>query len=376
LSRLRIFALLATVVALAGALTACGGGSDSSDEDPQKVIENATLEGVKSGTIDLSLGIKSEGEKGGNLDVSLSGPFQARAAGTLPEFDFSASAQGDVNGDKVDLEGGLTLLSDRAFIDYQGTEYEVDPTTFGFVKSGFEQAQAQGGSEGGAVDPTACQEAVSSIDLNTVVENLTNEGSADVDGTSTTKVSGEIDPNGAIDAIIALTDDPACASQLEAAGPLPLDELDAMKGEVTSALEKAHVEIYVGDDEIVRKVVAEVTVEPKDKSREKVELDFSLALGGVNETQAISAPAGAEPLEGLFDKLGVDPLELLEAGRGGGLGGLLEGLGGDSGGSGSEPELEVNPEDLPDAEAQREYLECLKEADTANDLQSCTSLLG
>lgn len=375
MSRLRIFVLLATVVALAGALTACGGGSDSSDEDPQKVIESASLEGVKSGTIDLSLGIKSKGDEGGSLDVSLSGPFQAGVAGALPQFDLSASADGDVGGDKVDFKGGLTLLSDRAFIEYEGTEYEVDPTTFGFVKSGFEQAQAQGGSEN-AADPTACQEALAAIDLTTVIDNLTNDGSADVDGTSTTKVSGDLNPGGAVDAIIALTDDPACSSQIEAAAPLPLDELEAAKGELSSAVKEAHVDVYVGDDGIIRRVAAEITVEPKDKSDEKVEVELELSLGGVNEDQKISAPSGAEPLEGLFKKLDVNPLELLEAGSGDGLGGLLEGLGEDSGGGGSEPELEIDPEDLPDAEAQQEYLECLKDAKTANDLQSCASLLG
>ncbi|MBK5220956.1 MAG: hypothetical protein JJE35_14430 [Thermoleophilia bacterium] len=375
MSRFRIFMLLATVVALAGALTACGGSSDSSSEDPQQVIESATLEGVKSGTVDLSLGVKSEGEEGGTLDLSLSGPFQSRGAEALPELALDVTASGDIGGESIDFDGGVTLLSDRAFIGYEGTEYEVDPTTFGFVKSGFEQGLSEGGAEGG--DVTACQEALAAIDLTTVVDNLTNDGSADVDGTSTTKVSGDLNPEGAIDAIIALTEDPACSSQLEAAGPLPLDELEAARGEVSSAVKEAQVEIYVGEDSIIRKAVAEITIEPKDASGEKAEVDFEMSLGGVNETQKISAPADAKPLEGLFDKLGVDPLQLLEAGSGGGLGGLLEGIGGESaeGGSGSS-ELEIDPEELPDTETQQEYLECLKEATTANDLQACASLLG
>ena len=50
-------------------------------------------------------------------------------------------------GEDIDFDGGLTLLTDRAFVEYKGTEYEVDPTTFGFLKSAFEQAQQQGGAE-------------------------------------------------------------------------------------------------------------------------------------------------------------------------------------------------------------------------------------
>lgn len=379
MSRFRIFTLLATAVALAGAFAACGG-SDSSSEDPQKVIESATLEGVESGTIDLSLGVKAEGDSGGNLDLSLSGPFQSRGLETLPELDMEVSAKGDMDGESVDFEGSVVLLSDRAFIGYNGNEYEVDPTTFGFVKSGFEQGLSEAGAEGESesADVTACQEALAGIDLTTVIDNLESDGSADVDGTSTTKVSGDLNPEGAVDALIALTEDPACSSQLEAAGPLPLDELEAARGEVSTAVKDAHVEVYVGDDNIIRKAVAEITIEPKDANGEKAEVDFELTLGGVNESQKISAPENAKPLEGLFNELNIDPTQLLEAGSGGGLGGLLEGVGGDSEGAdeAESPELEINPEDLPDAEASQEYLECLQNAKTTKDLQACTSLLG
>lgn len=364
MSRIRIFTLLATVVALAGALSACGGGSDSSDEDPQTVIENATVKGVESGTIDLSLGISSEGEKAGDVDVSFSGPFQSRGPEALPELDFEVSATGEVAGEPVDFDGSLTMLADRAFIGYEGTDYEIDPTSFGFIQSSVEQGLT--GSSGEGVSPTACQEAFAAIDLTTVFDNLENEGSADVDGTSTTKVSGDVNPEGMVDAIIALTEDPACSSTFEAAAPLPLDELEAARGEFSEALKKAHADVYVGEDGIIRKVVAEVTVEPKDASGEKAEVDFELTLGAVNEKQEIKAPAKAEPFEGLFDELGLDPIALLEAASSGeGIGGLLEGLEGDDG------ELE-----LPDVGPSTELLECLENARSAADLEECNSLAG
>ena len=43
MSRFRIFVLLAALAALATAFAACGGSSDKSSEDPQKVINEATL---------------------------------------------------------------------------------------------------------------------------------------------------------------------------------------------------------------------------------------------------------------------------------------------------------------------------------------------
>jgi hypothetical protein len=375
LSRFRLFVLLAALTALATAFAACGS-SDSSSDDPQQVIDSATLEGVKSGDVDLSLKINSEGKEGGDIDVSLSGPFQARGSKDLPELGMTASAKGTVEGDDVDFEGGLTLLSDRAFVNYEGTEYEVDPTTFGFVKSGFEEAQQQGGSEGNPADVTACQEAATGLEVGDFVDNLTSDGSADVDGTSTTKVSGDLDVGGAIDAIIKLTEDPACSTQLEAAGPLPLGKLEEAKDELTSAVKKAHVDVYVGDDDIVRKLAAELTIEPQDSGNEKVEVDFELSLGGVNEEQDISAPSGAKPLQELFLKLGVNPIELLEAGSSGeGLGSLLEGIIGDDSSGGGSSSGGSSGSSSGGGASQEAYLECLKGAQTPADLQQCASMI-
>jgi hypothetical protein len=371
LSRLRIFALLAALAALTITFAACGG---SSSGDPQEVLDNATLEGVESGNLDISLAVKSEGKEGGDLDVSLSGPFQSSDTEDLPELAITASAKGTAQGKDVDFKGSLTLLPDRAFVNYKGTDYEVDPTTFGLVKQSFEQAQNQG-SEGNAADVTACQEAAEGMNVGDFVGTLTSEGSSEVDGTGTTKVSGDLNTGGAIDAIIELAEDPACKTQLEAAGPLPIDQLEEAKGELTSAIKKAHVEVYVGDDDIVRKVVAELTIEPEGASSEKVEVDFELTLSGVNEEQEISGPANAKPVQGLFQKLGINPIELLEsASSGEGLGNLLESLiednsGSSSGGSGSSGGSSGG------GGGQKAYLECLKSAQTPADLQQCASMI-
>ena len=204
----------------------------------------------------------------------------------------TAEANGTAAGEDLDFEGGLTVLTDRAFIDYEGTAYEVDPTTFGFVKSALEQAQQQEGAESG--DVTACQKAAEGIEFSQFADELTNDGDVDVDGTPTTKVSGDLNVDGAIDALIQLTEDPACSSQLEAAGPLPLSELEEARGELSKAIKQAHVDIFVGEDDIVRKFATELTIQPPGSSNEKVELAMELSLSGVNEKQSFSAPSNAE----------------------------------------------------------------------------------
>jgi hypothetical protein len=384
LSRRRTFVLLALFATLAAVLSACGGGGGGSD-DPQKVIEEATFEGVESGTVDMTMNVKAEGEHGGNLKIDLSGPFQSTGKKSLPELAMELKANGDADGEKVNFEGGVTVLGDRAYVGFDGTDYEVDPTTFGFIKSGFEEADQEGEKESSGAERTACQKAATSMNLEEFVDNLENEGGEEVDGVKTTKLSGDLDPKGAIDAIIRLAEIPACASQLEEAGPFPLEELKKMKGEITGAVKKAHADIYVGeDDHIVRKVDADLTVEPPG-SGEKAEVAFDFTLGSVNEEQTIKAPANAEPLEKLFGQLGINPLELLGMMQGGGtedLGSLLEGITGDITG-GEANSVEASPStdetleelELPTTGESKEFSECLNEVKSASDIQECAKLM-
>jgi hypothetical protein len=386
LSRKRTFALLAIFAALAAVLSACGGGGGGSSADPQEVIEQATFEGVESGNVSMTMNIKAEGENGGNMKIDLSGPFQSTGKKSLPELAMTLKANGEAEGEKVDFEGGLTVLGDRAYIGFSGKTYEVDPTTFGFIKSGFEEAEQEGAKESAGSEATACQKAATSMKLEEFVNNLENEGGEEVEGVKTTKLSGDLDPKGAVDAIVKLMETPACSSQLEAAGPLPLGELKSMEGELTSAIKKAHAEIYVGeDDHIVRKVTADLTVEPKETG-EKAEVEVDFTLGDVNEKQTIKAPPNAEPLEKLFGELGVNPLELLgamEGGNGDSIGSLIEGITGDmtegssangSSGSGSTDE-KLEELELPTTGESKEFTECLSKAKSASDVQECASLM-
>ena len=371
MSRVRIFSVFVALVALASVLAACGsGGSD----DPRSVVDEATLQGVESGNLDLAVDVDVEGEKGGAVAAKLSGPFQSEEGAELPELDLAFSAKGTMNGKKLDREGGFTLLGNKAYVAYEGSEYEVDSTTFNFVKS---MAKQQGG--GGSNGIGACREAAGDLELADLVENLEDGGSADVGGTSTTKVSGDLDAPAAVEAFSKLIEDPACGEQLKASGSLPsAAELEKAESTVRDSVKSAHVDLYVGDDHIVRRISAEATIEPRQGSKDgakRVELDLDLTLTGVNEEQTISAPSSAKPLSALFLKLGINPIELLDAFQNGGgasgLGGLLEGLGdvggGSSGGGGGGGNSGGG--------GQESYYECLGDANTPVDIQDCTGLL-
>jgi hypothetical protein len=370
LTRLRTLLLFAALAGTATFFAACGGGGES-DQNPQKVLEGATFEGIEDANLDASATVDVSGDEGGNLKIDLSGPFQSGGEGQPPELAMTAEASGTVNGKDVNFEGGLTLVPNKAYVSYEGVDYEVDPTTYSYVQSAIEDAQRKSGAESGTEGATKCQqEAAGKFEVGDFVEGLKNEGSADVGGTSTTKVSGDLDVGGALEAVVQLAELPACSSQLKAAGPLPLSELEEAKGEIEKALKSAHADVYVGDDNIIRRITATLDIQPEG-SGEKVGIEVDLSLTGVNEGQQISTPGNAKPLSDLFAKLGINPLELLQGAEGGaGLGGLLEQLGG--GGGTGLPGLGSSG---GGGGAQGAYLECVQEASTPADLQSCVEKL-
>jgi hypothetical protein len=379
-SRLRIALALAVIAALGAGLAACGGGGGS-EESPQEVIENATLEGIESADLDLSLKVKSTGKEGSDLDVSVTGPFESQEGSDLPQMDIEATAKGDYKGEDVDFDGGLVLLPSSAYVKYEGVEYEVDPATFSFVESILDRSQKGSGGETKGI--TGCREAVGALDFTKLGEDLKNEGTVEVGGTDTTKLSGELDPAGAGDLLSELSEDPACRTVLGAAGKIPsVGDLKNAGDELSNSLKTAHVEFYVGEDHIVRRIVADLLVEPKASGGERSEVDLDVSLNGVNEEQEIAAPSGAKPLSDLFLKLGINPLELAGAlQRGEGVQSLLEQLGKKSGGlpnlfgGGGGSGTSGNGGVAGGAERALSYAECVRGATSAADLQKCAEEL-
>lgn len=362
--RLRLISLIAALAA-ALALGACGdeGGGGG---DPRQTIDSATLKGIDSGVVDLALAVDAPGKEGGDLDLSVSGPFEGGAKGELPRLDLDVTAKGSARGEDLDFEGGLVLLPETAFVNYEGTEYEVDALSFSIIEPILNPSA--GGGPGASEGSIGCQKAVGELKVSSFVDNLRGGEGVEVEGTDTTKVSGDLDVPGALDALLELTEDPACKAQVSSVGRTPSRaEIEDAKKEIERGLKSARIDVYVGEDDIVRRISAHLEVEPRQRSGgggpQRASVDFDLTLSGVNEEQDIAVPGRSKPLNDLFLKLGINPLELLGLLEGEGLAELVEGIGSAATGAGSGG-----------AARQQQYLKCLGEASTPVDLQKCTKL--
>lgn len=349
---------------LAAALIAGCGGDDGSDADPQELLEQtfgADAE-ITSGVLDLNLEAEADGEEGGSLSGTLSGPFQSTGADELPQFDFDLSLQADSPDGGLDVEGGLTITGDGAFVAVDGTDYQVDEATFTSFQDLYAQsAQAQDaeGEEGAALFSQL------GIDPASWLTDVTNEGTEEVGGAETVHISGSAD-------IARIVED---AQDVAANAPGGAGELGAGQIEqLEEAVRSATVDVYTGeDDQILRRLDLVLELEDPD-SGEGLSLSLSIGFSDVNESQEITAPEDPQPLDELIPG-GVGGLGGLGSGIGGlggglgGLGGAGTGGGGSGSGGGGGPSLEGL------GEANQEYIDCVDAAGTPEEILECASLL-
>ncbi len=304
--------MLVALFALAAAGAGCGSndGSDAAPEEAseaQKVLGGVSLDGLKSGRIDLALGITSGGKEGSSLDLRVSGPFR-RTGGVLPIADLEITAKGVVDGEPIDFEGGLTLLPKRGFLDYEGVKYEIDPYNFNIAKGAFLPSTPIPGSKRQTYALTGCLEAAADLDLAEFGENLSDKPGANFDGVRTTEISGELDAPAVLDALVKLAKSSDCKAQLAAAGRSP-EEVEGLGDDLRGSVKSTHLEASVGDDGIPRRIAGELTADPSGGGSEEVEVDFEFGLGAVNEAPEIKLPSNAKPIFAWLQRLGLSSFE-------------------------------------------------------------------
>jgi hypothetical protein len=350
LNRTKTFvAALALFIPFPAVIAACGG-DDSSDEDPQEVLE-ATFsneESLESGVLDLTLDFSAEGEQGGGLSANLNGPFVADPDDPtgIGELDLEVTASGEGTAAAAipeDFSAGLTITEDNLYVSYEDQAYELGTEAFEQLKAqqeeasggadaeglGFKEACEQGiEAQGG--DPAACD-----FDVTAWFSNLENEGTEDVGGSEATHIAGTLDVEQMVTDLFNLG-----ASVPGATGGVDPALLEGQLGVISEAVSGAEFDVYSAtEDDTLRGLDFALDLDTAalggaSAGVDSASLSFSMEISDVGEDQTIDAPDDAQPIEDLAGELGIPGLP----GAGGGLGfpggdSELPGAGGPGGGN-------------------------------------------
>jgi hypothetical protein len=334
-----------------GALVAgCGGGSSSSSEDPQQVLDQTfnNPTSITSGKLDVSIDGSAQGQQSGNFSASITGPFQVdpKAKTSFPQLDLSANVSGTAGGPSISFDGSLITTKDNAYVEYQDQAYEVGTQAYQQFAQAYAQAAQQNQSKGNTSGFSQF-----GIDPKTWLTNVSNEGTTDVEGTETVHVHGDADVSKIVTDLQKVQKQTGSSTQQIT--PSQLNQL-------TSAVKSATIDVYsCTDDHLLRKLAVSLSIAPPAGSGATVsnlDVNFSVTLSDVNQPQTITAPSNPKPIADLLGQLGIPGLPGV-----GGTGGFNLPGGSSSGGGGAAGSAAVQ-KCLTNAKTSADANKCLQEA--------------
>jgi hypothetical protein len=328
----RFAALLLPALLVASLFGACGeDDSGSVTELLDKAFE--TPIGSADLTLDIAIELDGIDELQDPIEIALTGPYDSREKGQIPSLDWDIT----VGAQNQSFNANLTSTGDRAFVGFQGTDYEVDPAT---VEALNRQLAASEEEEGGQ------DLADFGINARDWVTDAEEEGDEEVAGVETTHVSGKLDVTRVLDDLNKVVEE---AGQLggdigETAPPALTEE---QKEQIEDVVRDPSFDAYVGtDDDALHRLSADIDFEVPEESREALggleggRISFSIEFANIGAAQPVTAPDNPRPIAELTQQ--------------------LEGL---LGGAVTTPETGDGTTTAPpqtDAEKQKAYEECVE----------------
>jgi hypothetical protein len=346
-----IFALLAAVALVAG----CGGGGGGSSKDARALIDKAFKTSIPSADVTLNIQAEVRGIAQLQQPVSLkvAGPYQSNGGKKLPNFNWQVS----VSGGGQAFSGGLISTGDNAFVNFQGTNYEVGTARVGQ----FNQQLATKTGSGKSLKDFG-------IDPQSWVLDPQDKGDESVNGANVTHVEANVDVGKMLADFNKTIQRAGGAMGTSTPQQLSTATIDKVKQIVKSP----KFDIYVGkDDNRIRRLAVKIDFEVPADQRAQLQgaeggtISFQIDFAKVGQPQTITAPQNARPISELQQQLG---------GLTGGLGGSggSSASPGGSGGSGSG-----SGGSSPSPAQYDKYSKCLQAADPSDTaaIQACTKIL-
>ncbi len=230
---------------------------------PQELLRvGLTPDALESASFRGALSFSSNGERS---TIKTSGAFELAGAKEMPKVDVQLSVR--AQSAKLSESGGFVTTGNRAWFTRGNTGYAIPQDSWSKIVSA---------RESGAAPAAAADAPKVDVDPSSWVRNVKSEGTEQMDGVEVTHISADVD------SAKAVTD---LAKAMSAATPLPNAEQRLRQGGLTDG----HLEVWVGDDKIMRRASFEFS--GKGDGGRRVAAALNLELSGVNKPQNITRPA-------------------------------------------------------------------------------------
>lgn len=285
---MRTLAVLLLVL-VAGLVAACGGSDDASSSAADAKDALASVKPIDSATVDAVLRINLDNapaQVGNKVELSFSGPMRANGPGKLPSLDW-----------KIGFSSGFSTFSSRVvstgnnvFINLGGADFAVGEQNV----SRLNQTAASSGKGDGL--------AAVGLDPLAAVTGVNESGEGEIGGTETTRYTGAIDVDRALEQVESFLRH--MPTQSTGGGPVPQLELTPeRRAQVKRTFQSPRFEAQVAGDDTIRRLLLTTRFTTPQANQQAAggitggSIEYRVDYTGVGEEVTINPVEGARPIE-------------------------------------------------------------------------------
>jgi hypothetical protein len=281
--------VLALLVLAAGLVAGCGGSdtSSSSGESPKAAL--ADVKPISSATVDAVLRLTLEGapaEVGDRIELTFGGPMRSNGPGKLASLDWKIAFDSGFS----DFTSRVVSTGNNVFVNLGGADFEIGEQTVSRIN---QNAAASGKPDGLAavgLDPLGA------------VTGVKESAKATVAGTQTTRYTGSIDVDKALDQIESFLRQ--LPQQSTGGQRVPQLELTPeRRQQVKDTFHAPRFEADVAADDTIRRILLTTRFVTPEANRQAAggitggTIEYRVQYAGVGEEVTISPVSGARPIE-------------------------------------------------------------------------------
>ena len=281
--------VLVLLVLAVGLVAACGesDNSSSSTEDAKDAL--ADVKPITSATVDAVLRIKLDNapaEVGNQLETTFGGPMRSNGPGRLASLDWKFA----FNSGFSNFTSRVVSTGNNVFIRLGGADFELGESTIARINQNAAKAKDADGLAAIGLDPLAA------------VTGVKESGNATVAGTETTRYTGSIDVDKALDQIESFLR--RLPQQSTGAQPVPQLQLTPeRRQQVKDTFKAPQFEADVADDRTIRRIVLTTNFATPQASQQSAggitggTIEYRVQYADVGKEVTISPVSGARPIE-------------------------------------------------------------------------------
>jgi hypothetical protein len=234
---------------------------------PKQQLEAAfTNNELERASFDGEVSFSSQGERN---SIETSGAFEDRGAKEMPVVDIQVRV--DVESAPLELDAGFVTTGDKAWFTRGDAAYAVPQDAWDKIVEARESGQSSG------AQPAAPQLKLEPGDW---LRKVSSEEGGEIDGVDTTHISADVNAAAAIAQLL---------EGMQGAGRLPVELPAGVEQRAAKVLGDARLDVWVGKDEIIRRLGFELA--GKGDGGRSVQMELRFELSDVNKPQDVAAPA-------------------------------------------------------------------------------------